>query len=66
MYDWKGFRIKTLKEEVCYFENAHLVKNDCGLDDVGRIWYKKKGYTLFDERSEIKDDKNIPSFLKSP
>ena len=38
VYDWKGFRIKTLKEEVCYFEIAHLIKNDCGLDDVGMIW----------------------------
>ena len=26
----------------------------------------KKGYTLFDGRSEIKDDKDIPSFLESP
>ena len=43
VYDWKGFRIKTLKEEVCYFEIAHLIKNDCGLDDVRRIWYKKRG-----------------------
>ena len=41
--DWKGFRIKTLKEEVFYFEIAHLIENDYGLDDVGRIWYKKNG-----------------------
>ena len=26
----------------------------------------KKEYTLFDGRSEIKDDKDIPFFLESP
>ena len=36
VYDWKDFRIKTLKQEVCYFEIAQLIKNDCGLDDVGK------------------------------
>ena len=54
MYDWKGFKFKTLQDEVCYFEIAYLIKNDCGLNDVGRIWYKKKrGYTLFNKRSEL-------------
>ena len=56
---------KTLKEEVCNFQIAHLVKNDCDLDDLGIIWYKNK-YSLFDERSEIKDNKDIPFFLESP
>ena len=43
VYNLKGFRIKTLKEEVCHFEILHLIKNDCSLDDVGRILYKKRG-----------------------
>ena len=53
-------------KEVCYFEIAHWIKNDLGFKDVGRIWYKRYGFTLFARRAEIKEDKNNPDFLESP
>ena len=53
-------------EEVCYFEMAYWISNELAYVDVGRIWYKRYGYTMFAGRAEIKDNKSIPDFLQSP
>ena len=45
---------------------AYWIRNELGYVDVGRIWYKRYGYTMFVGRTEIKDDKSIPDFLQSP
>ena len=52
-------------KEVCYFEMAYWIRNELGYADVGRIWYKRYGYTMFASMVEIKDDKCIPDFLQS-
>ena len=53
-------------DKVFYFEMAYWIRNELCYADVGRIWYKMYGYTMFAGKTEIKDDKSITDFLQSP
>ena len=65
-YRHLGLSLHPNVEEVCYFEMAYWIRNELGYADVGRIWHKRYGYTMFPGRAEIKDDKSIPDYLQSP
>lgn len=38
-----GLLLRLNVEEVCFFEFVYWIKNDLGFEDVGEIWYRKKG-----------------------
>ena len=42
-----GLSLHPNVEEACYFETANWIRNELGYDDVGRIWHKRYGNTLF-------------------
>lgn len=61
-----GLALKLNVDEVCFFEFAYWIKNELGFEEVGEIWFRKKGCSLFNGRALISDDKDIPKFLEAP
>ncbi|XP_021775098.1 uncharacterized protein LOC110738964 [Chenopodium quinoa] len=60
-----GLSLHPNVEEVCYFEFVDWIKRELGYDEVGEIWYRKHGCTLYSGRKQIKCDANIPEFLEA-
>ena len=54
-YKQLGLSLHPNTKEVCYFEISDWIKNELGFDEVGRIWYKRCGFTLFAGMAEIKE-----------
>ncbi|KAL2895353.1 StAR-related lipid transfer protein 8 [Bienertia sinuspersici] len=61
-----GMTLRMNVEEICYFEFAYWIKSDLGFDEVGEIWFRKKGCSLHNGRARIDSDKDIPEFLAAP
>ena len=66
MYEGGGIKLVTNVDEIAYFDIVDWIKNDCGCQDVGRIFFRKTNCSLFNGRKEIIDDCEITNFLKSP
>ena len=64
-YRHLGLSLHPNVDNVCYFEMAYWIRNKLGYADIGRIWYKRHGYTMFAGKAKIKDDKSILDFLQS-
>lgn len=61
-----GVALRLNVEEVCYFEFVYWIKTDLGFDEVGEIWFRKRGCTLHNGRARVLSDKDIPDFLAAP
>ncbi|XP_048501631.1 uncharacterized protein LOC104904164 [Beta vulgaris subsp. vulgaris] len=61
-----GIALRLNVEEVCYFEFVYWIKTDLGFDDVGEIWFRKRGCSLHNGRAKIESDKDIPQLLEAP
>ncbi|XP_056693259.1 uncharacterized protein [Spinacia oleracea] len=62
-----GMALHTNVDEVCYFEFCDWIKRDLGYDEVGQIWFRRRGCSLNGNgRKEIKSDAEIPDFLSAP
>lgn len=61
-----GIALHPNVEEVCYFEFVDWIKNELGYEQVGELWFRKRGYSLHNGRKEIKGDAEIPEFLQAP
>lgn len=61
-----GVALRLHVEEVYFFEFTYWIKTNLGYDDVGEIWYGKKGLTLHSGRVMISCDADIPNFLDAP
>ncbi|XP_021839581.2 uncharacterized protein [Spinacia oleracea] len=60
-----GFSLHPNVGEVCYFEFVDWIKRELGFKEVGHIWFRKHGCSLFTGRKEINSDVEIPEFLQS-
>ncbi|XP_021759038.1 uncharacterized protein LOC110723933 [Chenopodium quinoa] len=63
--NYVGLSLHPNVEEVCYFEFVDWIKRELGYEDVGQIWFRRYGCSLFAGRKEIKSDVDIPEFLQS-
>ncbi|KAL9225957.1 hypothetical protein vseg_001826 [Gypsophila vaccaria] len=55
--------LKTDVFELCYFRLVETVKAVVKCDDLGELWYRRPGLSLFCGKKRIQSDKNIEQLM---
>ncbi|KAH9622115.1 hypothetical protein KSS87_021471 [Heliosperma pusillum] len=52
-------------DEICYFNLVDIVKNELNYGDLGEIWFRRHGLSLFAGRKQLQSDQDIPLLMET-